>query len=73
MNLLFLLEKLSCHAIYEICFKLQMVICYTMKFWCMHDKFEKTKCYKNNDVYKKFWEDVDKSSYIMPYDISKEI
>jgi hypothetical protein len=39
----------------------------------MHDKFEKTKRYENNDVYKKISEDVDKPSYMMLYDVSKEV
>ena len=39
----------------------------------MHDKFDKTKRYENDDAYKKFWEDVDKPSYMMPYDVSKEV
>ena len=74
MNLLSLPEKLSCHAIYEILLQIANDhFVYIMELCYMHDKFDKTKHYENDDAYKKFWEDVDKPFYMMPYDVFKEV
>jgi hypothetical protein len=55
VNLISLAEKLSCHAIYEILFQIANDhFVYIMELCYMHDKFDKTKCYDNDDAYKKF-------------------